>query len=205
MKKLLLLGALLVVGATSFAYNQTDSLGVVSAGGGSSTEGSVGLYLVAKGEVKAPATDEYMLQITPTITSENSTDSIVFAFTDLAPGVTKKVEGEFEAKIYLGSASGTTEVDIPAGKISSKLQVNGADATGGIATVNLVGANSEGADPVNVGELTYTLNGQLTDTKTYTGKIEAELEVATTAKSSTFNDSSAGVVVTVEAGAFNKS
>lgn len=205
MKKLLLLGALLVVGATSFAYNQTDSLGVVSGQGTNSSEGEVGLFLVSKGSVVAPAENEYVLQIVPTKTSETSTDSIVFNFTDLAPGMTKVVDGAFEAKIIKGGTSNSTEVvDIPKDTdgslmISSILQKNGADV-GGVVDIDLMGATT--TTDVPVGKLTYTLTSQLADAKTYTGNIKAELAVNTDATSSTFNDSSAGVVVKVEANAF---
>lgn len=213
MKKLLLLGALLVVGATSFAYDQVKSLGVVSDSGtgGSnpdavhSKEESVGLFLRSKGSVVAPAENEYILQITPTKTSETSTDSIVFDFTGLAPGVTKVVDGAFKAQIFKGKAGGEAElVNIPKDTdgslmISSILQKNGADV-GGVVEIDLMGATAS-AD-TEVGKLTYTLTSQLADAQTYTGNIKAELAVAADAESSTFNDSSAGVVVTVEAEAF---
>lgn len=210
MKKLLLLGALLVVGATSFAYDQAFSLGATKDAAGMdpaehTSAGSVGLFLRSKGSVVAPAENEYILQITPTKTSETSTDSIVFDFTDLAPGVTKVVDGAFEAKILKGTVAGTEEVDIPTNDsgdlvMTSVLQKNGKDV-GGVVTVDLVGADT-GTTPVDVGTLTYTLTSQLSDTKTYTGNIKAELVVLNNAKSSTFNDSSAGVVVNVEAEAF---
>lgn len=208
MKKLLLLGALLVVGATSFAYDQAFSLGATKDDQTSpenTKAGNVGLFLRSKGSVVAPAENEYILQIAPTKTSETSTDSIVFDFTDLAPGVTKVVDGAFEARILKGTGAGTEEVDIPTNDsgnlvMTSVLQKNGTDV-GGVVTVDLVGANT-GATPVEVGTLTYTLTSQLSDAKTYTGNIKAELAVVDTAVSSTFNDSSAGVVVKVEADAF---
>ena len=206
MKKLLLLGALLVVGATSFAYDQTKSLGkTVDEGVGgtpvaeNTKEGSVGLYLRSKGSVVAPAENEYILQITPTKTSETSTDSIVFDFTDLAPGVTKVVDGAFEAKILKGNGTGAEAVDIPADHISANLQKNGTDA-GGVVDLEIMGATANTNE--KVGTLTYTLTSQLTDTKTYTGNIQAKLVVNTDAKSSTFNDSSAGVIVKVTDDAF---
>lgn len=206
MKKLLLLGALLVVGATSFAYKQSESLGVVQDSGPAGTppavhskEGSVGLMLVSKGSVVAPAENEYVLQIKPTKTAETSTDSIVFNFTDLTPGVRKSVDGGFEAKILKGTDAGTVEVEIPAAEITSKLEVSGV-AKGNTTTINLKGATTTGL--VDVGTLTYTLTAGLSDAKTYTGNIKAEVEVAGTATSSTFNDGTAAVVVTVEAEAF---
>lgn len=215
MKKLLLLGALLVVGATSFAYNQVESLGIVKQSPdvgnpnetATSFEKSVGLYLVSKGNVVAPAENEYILQITPTKTSETSTDSIVFDFTGLVPGATKVVDGAFKAQIFKGGTGSSDVVELPKDSngdlmISSTLHVSGVDV-GGSAVINLEGAVANPATPtVPVGTLTYTLNAQATDTETYAGTINAEIKVADDAESSTFNDRSAAVVVTVDAGAF---
>lgn len=217
MKKLLL-GALLVVGATSFAAsnvttgdiagklptsNQNAFLGNIDpAGNGSTSEGSVSLDLITKGTVIAPAENDYYLVITPTLTYGPGTDSITFNFNDMTPGQTQSLVGKFKAEILTNDGTNNQLVNLKPivddGKISAYLTLDGVTEEKAIRNLALI---SDVDGTTEVGDLNYALNTGLDGEYSFVGDVTAEVIIDNTAKSTTFRNIAADVVVKVEAGA----
>lgn len=221
MKKLLLLGALLTIGATSFAENQTItgtlptsskyvSLGTVSQQGEKTKAGEAKLNLVAKGNVIAASANEYILVIRPTVTSEVNSDSIVFNFGDMTPGETKKMIGGYIAQV-ITSTDGTNQqlLDLTGKEdfFSSKFMVGTEDKGLAVNDLTVIASNNDGnPDPdgnttaVEIGDLSYRVSPSFDGKYSYVGEIEAEMVVLSTATAATFRNSAADIVVSVKEG-----
>lgn len=223
MKKLLLLGALLVVGATSFSAvtaQPTSKQNVIlkKADVGDTYSGEAELQLITKGTVVAPGDNQYMLVITPTQSSEMNNDSIAFNFADIKLGETSKMVGGFKAQIY-GNNKGNAEptgvhlVDIKdyAEKITTKLEYLGTDKTTQDAGVDQVIVDTSGKSitgihlddlvtGAKIGTLSYALTTGYTDDQTLEGEIVADITAGTT-NSGSFRNMEAKVVVKVDAAA----
>lgn len=214
MKKLLLLGALLTIGATSFALDpqpvSKQSVILKKDAAGNTFSGAAELQLITKGSVIAPGDGEYTLVITPTQSSELNKDSIAFNFADIRLGETAKMVGGFKAQIY---GNDTTATANPAGlhlvkiktyedHITTKLEYLGTDTT------VLKGTNGESITGIKLmdlttstnqlGTLNYALTTSYTDEETLTGEIVADV-IAGTTNSGSFRNMEAKVVVEVKA------
>lgn len=203
MKKLLLLGALLVVGATSFSAiasptpdtDQTASFG----DGASATTKSVGLNLITRGDVIAPQDGEFMLVISPTVNGGTDGKSIEFNFQNLIPGETRKVQGGFEAKIIEGAAGAGNDTDVKLtdeqkATFSTLFSVNGTEKD----TQSIKLAVNDTTTKAKLGDLTYSVSSSFAgDSIRYVGVVEAEVAVLGNASAGSFMNSEADVVVKV--------
>ena len=188
MKKLLLLGALLTIGATSFALDQALNLGTGPNTPGGPAANEVGLHLISRGNVIAPGSGEYMLVINPTSNNVAGGDTLVFEFVDLVPGTTREVDGTFEAKIYKEDGKGNSEEVIfdtalkNAFSTEFRNQVDGSKISAPIVITD-------------VGNLTYSVVNSFPDNTTYEGVITAKMEVNKNATEGTFEHAFADVIV----------
>lgn len=168
MKKLLL-GALLVVGATSFGA-VSDILDV-------SGNGQAALELVASGEI-LDTTDKPTLVVTP-LGAGSAGNVLEFDFGDLALNVEETVSGQFEAKIVEYSNSAVNVLPTAADVITATLE-GGTD----IVTGEKIKVTLKDVDNVNkeLGTLNYSLSfipGAVdNDNKieSYTGTVLATVE-----------------------------
>ncbi|MCI6152122.1 MAG: hypothetical protein MR673_03220 [Fusobacterium perfoetens] len=101
MKKLLL-GALLIVGATSFGAVSSELKGTGSGPDPKKYSGSGSLGLVSRGEV-VDATGKIMLIITPTVSAGADGTSLAFEHGQILTGNSSELTGKFEAKVVTGA------------------------------------------------------------------------------------------------------
>ncbi|MCI6152123.1 MAG: hypothetical protein MR673_03225 [Fusobacterium perfoetens] len=99
MKKLLL-GALLIVGATSFGAVSSELKD--TSPGTNVYSGSGSLGLVSRGEV-VDATGKIMLIITPTVSAGADGTSLAFEHGQILTGNSSELTGKFEAKVVTGA------------------------------------------------------------------------------------------------------
>lgn len=185
MKKLLL-GALLIVGVTSFGAVSSELKGT----GTYSGSGSLGL--VSRGEV-VDATGKIMLIITPTVSAGADGTSLAFEHGQILVGGSSELTGKFEAKVVTGKQNEI--VPITDSELSVKLYADGTN----IGTETTQGSYS--ANPINlVGPTGSTLAYQLTNDSglqgnIYRGTILSKVEAGDTA--GTFLDRGSKIEVTV--------
>lgn len=187
MKKLLMIGVILVLGATSFAGVSVEldkeTPAATYGGTGKMTVGSTGMAI--------EGTDNGMLVVTPTMSAGADGTSLEFSFGDLVKGTTSTVTGRFTAEII--KADG-----IPVAlknSVKSYLETADSPDTKGtqtrISEIILNNGNSQ-----EVGKLSYELTNKVNNNdKTYEGEIIAK--VTTGANTGYFSDKSARVVVEV--------
>lgn len=167
MKKLLLIGAMLVLGASSFGNVFVD---LVEDTQGSSTYSGKGILpVVSRGKiVKNVTTDVVTLVVEATTTTGADNNSLEFNFGRLTKGDSKVVLGGFQAKVYKGTGNSVKE-----------LKIIKSDGTSAISTeiINPTG-DLKNLAQTNIGKITYTLSpgSDLNNDKTiYTGEIAAQL------------------------------
>lgn len=188
MKKLLMIGAILILGATSFAGVSVelskDSAGTTYSGTGKMTVGSTGMAV--------EGTDNGILVVTPTMSAGADGTSLEFSFGDLVKGTTSTATGRFTAEII--KADGIAV----ALKNSIKSYLETADAPDADGTQTKISditlTTSNAAD---VGSLSYELTNKVNNNdKTYEGEIIAKV-TADGEHTGYFSDKSARVVVEV--------
>lgn len=202
MKKLLLLGAILTLGATSFGEVFQLTPGANPNENKYSGQGS--LTLEATGSILA-VTDTPMLVLTPKGAAGGG-NTITFDFDSMVVGQTKTANGEFEAKIIVekvntGSGGQKEVITLPVvdGTVTARLAEAGsvgADGTNEL-TLNLMDMGTT----TQIGELKYNLSFAPNTDKTYTGQIAAEV-VASGA--GTFTNMDGRVEVKVNEYEYNK-
>ena len=200
MKKLLMIGSILILGITAFAgveveLNKDTASGNTYSGKGYMNVGSTG-YAVEGANTGT-------LIVTPTMSEGADGTSLEFSFGNLVKGATGVGNGRFKAEIVKKDG-----VALPLGenKVSAKLQTVTIGDTGNIAitdkadkieNIALKGGNSE----TSFGTLSYELTNKRVNNagKTY------EAEVITTVKINdnaayvgTFSDKSARVLIEVK-------
>lgn len=132
MKKLLLLGAMLILGAVSFG----DSINEIEVGADSKGTGKGSLGLVARGSAVDIAS-KVVLEIIPTVNAGIDGTSLEFNFGDMLPGDSAVHTGKFTARVLnnkvpvsIGDKL-TTEV-VDTGRTSNELKNTTGDVVGKI-------------------------------------------------------------------------
>lgn len=148
MKKLLL-GSMLVLGATSFATSVQDLA--------NNSTTPAALQINVRGEVID--TTKYTLVLKPVNTSGTTTDSLEFKFDDLVVGKSATLKGEFEAGVYQND----TSVDLGANHtLEANLKKAGNNITNG---------QVHSGDKV---DLAYTLGELMKRGNVYRGNVSVE-------------------------------
>lgn len=196
MKKLLMIGAILVLGATSFAGVSVE-LDRKSNGGDPATfsyEGT-GKMTVGSTGMAVEGTNNGMLVVTPTMSAGADGTSLEFSFGDLVKGSTSTVTGRFTAEIIKEDGIAVALKN----SVKSYLEtVDSPDVDGSQTRIQEIQLTSGNAN--NVGKLSYELTNKVNNNdKTYEGEIIAKV-TADGANTGYFSDKSARVVVEVTSG-----
>ena len=190
MKKLLMIGAILIMGTMGYAGQHTD---LDAAGNGSTT-----LTLKTTGNVVSAA-NKVLLVITPKLSAGASGDALEFNFGTLIPGGSTTLTGKFEAQVITGDKNRTygTLVDSGEGKnITVGFVTDGNPASQVKSTATGRAVNQ---DNKPIATLTYALTGAsgVKDSgKTYEGEVSSTLEANKNA-TGTFFDRSVGIAVQI--------
>lgn len=192
MKKLLFVGALLLVGATSFgAVSQVmmDDTGAETATTG--LKGKASIMVSAQGNI-IDATGKAVLVVTPTLSAGPNGDELLFDFIDLVKGETQSLTGRFTAQvvnegtkdgqnIFRALSFGEAKVAVTledTGKTASSSTVTDNGTIPGIKLYDKSGADpdssTEGVQPI--GSLSYQLKTTKTSDDTYTGIVTASVK-----------------------------
>lgn len=186
MKKFLLIGAMLILGATSFSSVISEIEESTNKGSG---KGSLGL--ITRGNSVDIANDVY-LEIIPTVSAGPDRNSLEFNFGDLTPTSSAVLTGKFTAQVLnktvpVKLSDSTITVEVKDDREHKKLK-NTAGAT--VGTIEYTKAASSGL--VN-SDLTY--NGVITSRVNIGAKVTGNDEVIT--PEGTFLDTGAYVKVTI--------
>lgn len=182
MKKMLLIGAMLVLGATSFGQRVAD----LGTGTGSKTGGTK-LDIMVRGEVVDQ--NKHVLVISPITNAGADNNTIEFNFGAMPLGSTSTMVGRFKAEVFKGGEHGT-----PIALTGSTINVGVVGTADSNSTdqskinLNLTSiendVNGTGKD---LGDLTYELstgangnNGLVNADKTYEGTVTATVTMGTT-------------------------
>lgn len=182
MKKMLLIGAMLVLGATSFGQRVAD----LGTGTGSKTGGTK-LDIMVRGEVVDQ--NKHVLVISPITNAGADNNTIEFNFGAMPLGSTSTMVGRFKAEVFKGGEHG-----IPIALTGSTINVGVVGTADSNSTdqskinLNLTSiendVNGTGKD---LGDLTYELstgangnNGLVNADKTYEGTVTATVTMGTT-------------------------
>lgn len=192
MKKLLMIGAILVLGATSFAGVSVE---LDKEQPGNTTYGGIGKMTVGSTGMAVEGTNNGMLVVTPTMSAGSDGTSLEFSFGDLVKGTTSTATGRFTAEIIKADGIPVALKD----SIKSYLETaDSPDVNGNqtkISDIQLTSGNAK-----NVGKLSYELTNKVNNNdKTYEGEIIAKV-IADGANTGYFSDKSARVVVEVTSG-----
>lgn len=170
MKKLLLIGAMLIVGATSFS-----AVTEILTEGGTDPKyysGTGRLPIESEGSILDP-TGRVVLVLNAVDTAGTDGEALTFNFGAVGRGKQEVLAGKFQAKVLNGlKGDGTSEeVDLKSAVIDVKLERGGTKATAHKFTVNKTGSTTE-----KLVDLTYELskaNGLSVDGKAYDGEVIA--------------------------------
>lgn len=213
MKKLLLLGAMLVLGATSFGY--TIELGDTPVAGMSDTyTGSGNLELRARGNIIDP-TNKVLLVVKPTISAGADGTSLEFDFGRMTKKQSKSMVGEFTAEVFKGGGSSNavlTPVPLKDSNMVVNINGNGSTVAGQNTQVKKeLYSSSQGTDGnrKEIGTVVYTINPSsgVQGQYTYRGRLTTEVSLGikkadgseiTDVATGTFSDSSAYLYVGVK-------
>lgn len=169
MKKLLLIGAMLIVGVTSFS-----AVTEVLSQGGTATQysGTGRLPIESEGSILDP-TNRVVLILSAVDTAGTDGEALTFNFGAVGRGRQEVLAGKFQAKVLNGlEGNGTSEeVDLSKATINVNLERGTELKTAHKFTVNKTGSATE-----KLVDLTYELskaNGLSVDGKTYNGEVIA--------------------------------
>lgn len=175
MKKLLLLGAMLIVGATSFSAVVTT----LTPNGGPDNvtySGSGNLPIESEGNIFDP-TGKVTLVLNPISSAGTDGASLMFNFGAVGRGKYETLIGSFEAKVLDGVTQGGATpklANMSGATIDVKLEKGTSKAMAQKVIVKEAGVESDSAK--NLVDLTYELsgtNGLSADGTVYTGEIKA--------------------------------
>lgn len=195
MKKLLMIGAILIMGTMSYAATHTD----LAADG----TGSTSLSLKTTGNVVSAA-KKALLVITPTRSVGANGDSLEFNFGTLMPGANATVVGKFEAQVITDHSTDGRKYGIlkegdstgQNGNIKVGLVQNG-NTTTLKESITVQAKNSSNQD---IADLIYTLtpaSGVKDSGKIYEGEIESTLIVDDGTNTGVFFDRTVSVAVQI--------
>lgn len=197
MKKLLFMGALLIVGATSFGAVTDVFNGATGATTGSDLSAEATLKLSASGSI-IDSTGRALLVVTPVGTEGADGESLSFNFSDAITGQRQNLQARFTAEIIADDKN----LDFPANGPTVIFEKSTA-ATGSPAIENNRISKIEVSDNgtnEQIGTLSYTLQGVMTNPQKYTGTVTATLDAT---EVGSFIDKSAQIKVSVSALTYN--
>lgn len=166
MKKLLLIGAMLIVGATSFSA-VTEELTLTGADGAKTYLGTGRLPIESEGSI-LDSTGRVVLVVNPTDNAGTDGESLMFNFGAVGRGRAETLIGRFEAMVLKDN----TKVDISKANITVKLEKNGATPQ----DAHKVVVEKSGTADKKLVDLTYELssvNGLDSSGKVYNGEVIA--------------------------------
>lgn len=191
MKKLLIIGAILVMGTLGYAGEYTELK--------EDGTGGTSLTLKTTGNVVSAA-NKAILVITPTLSAGASGDALEFNFGSLIPGANTTLRGKFQAQVLTGDNEreyGILE-DGNGGNIKVGFVKNGDVATDTLKNKETGSAINRAND--KLGTLTYELtaaSGVKDSGKTYVGEVISTLE-AISNKTGAFFDRTVSIAVKIE-------
>lgn len=197
MKKLLIIGAILVMGTLGYGAQRADLVNGVA---------DTTLTLRTKGNV-VDATNNAILVITPLNSTGAIGDKLMFHFGSVAPESTTTLKGKFKAEVL---KQDTVSGAIKYGDLTNKIKVGLADKTGTAdPEIGSVVANikdrpvNERGTTTEIGKISYELtsaSGVKNGGQTYEGEILSTFVAgnANTAGGKFFTDTGIMVVVNVE-------
>lgn len=177
MKKMLLIGAMLIVGATSFGQRVAD----LGAADSSPKTGGTKLDITVRGEVVD--SNKNILVITPLTNAGADDNTIVFNFGTMALGSSSTLTGKFKAEVFKSrnhkdpiSLTGST-IKVGIGKTADDADTSQSKVKLTLLSIENNGSGTTGKD---LGDLTYELstgstsnNGLVNADKTYEGVVTA--------------------------------
>lgn len=195
MKKLLMIGAILIMGTMSYAATHTDL--------DEKGNGSTSLSLKTTGNVVSAA-NKALLVITPTRSIGANGDSLEFNFGTLMPGANTTVIGKFEAQVITDNTNGERIYGIL--KEGDSTGNNGNIKVGLVQNRNIdaglkdnIKVKAKNSSDEAMADLIYTLtpaSGVKDSGRTYEGEIESTL-IAGTDKVGVFFDRTVSVAVQI--------
>lgn len=144
MKKLLLIGAMLIVGATSFSAVTVDL------GSGGTYTGTGRLPIESEGNI-LDSTGRVVLVVNPTDNAGTDGESLMFNFGAVGRGRAETLIGRFEAMVLKNN----NKVDISKANITVKLEKNGATPQDAHKVIVM----KSGSSTEKLVDLTYELSG----------------------------------------------
>ncbi len=194
MKKMLFIGAMLIVGMTAFGGKGVTIGNTVN---GNVHSGDADLGIMAVGEV-VDKTSNVILSVKPTLSAGDDGGSLHFRFGEMKAGSAKDVTGEFTIEVLKDGLPVSMTVDGEADG-NSALTVELAGGTNVVDNLpsGTTAMTSElkqvqtatGTAPAKVGELRYTLSGKTSNSaKLYTGTVISNVILENTAEGSFQND-----------------
>lgn len=174
MKKMLLIGAMLIVGATSFGQRVAD-LGTADS---SPKTGGTKLDITVRGEVVDSSKN--ILVITPLTNAGADDNTIVFNFGTMALGSSSTLTGKFKAEVFKANDH-TNPISLSGSTIKVGLgnTADSTDSTTKKINLNLTSIETNTSNN-DLGDLTYELstgstgnNGLVNADKTYEGVVTA--------------------------------
>lgn len=176
-----LLGALLVLGSTSFGAVTVPV---------ESTTASATLPIKVVGKVLDSCTKK-VLVVTPLKNAGVNGGSLEFDFGDLVASQTQQLEGTYKVEVLQNGA----QVALTTPPTSSLVGSTAVGSDNKKAVVNLATGNQTEADDVS---LTYTLSSLAKQSdKSYAGTLTVDAEVKSNADAGTFTDRTIGIKVDV--------
>lgn len=166
MKKLLLIGAMLIVGATSFSA-VTEILTLTETDGAKKYSGTGRLPIESEGSI-LDSTGRVVLVVNPTDNAGTDGESLMFNFGAVGRGRAETLIGRFEAMVLKDNQ----KVDISEAAITVKLEKNGTD----LKDAHKVIVEKSGTTDKKLVDLTYELssvNGLDSSGKVYNGEVIA--------------------------------
>lgn len=196
MKKMLFIGAMLIVGMTAFAGRGV----VIGSSSDMTASGDATLGIKTIGEVVDEA-NNVLLVVKPTISAGDDGTSLHFKFKDIKSGSGRNTEGEFTVEVLNnglpvsitqdGNANGTSALAVQL--VDNKGQANNTTISSELN--KLVTNTGETATPI--GKLTYTLNGSEENSKKlYRGRVTSNVVINEGATGS-FRDDTAQLTIKV--------
>lgn len=170
MKKLLLIGAMLIVGATSFSASITELVQGTAEG---KYSGTGLLDINSTGKILDP-TGRAMLVINPITNAGPDGESMLFDFGSVGRGVEVKQVGKFEAEVLtkktIDGQKQIVKSDLT-GKIGIKLSRNGGNGQDKINKFTVMSATDATKKMVDLSYQLSGSNGLINGGKTYSGEI----------------------------------
>lgn len=211
MKKLLLLGAVLIVGVTSFGY--VVELGDSPTEREETYNGSGNLELRSRGNIIDP-TNKVLLVVKPTISAGPDNTSLEFNFGRMTVSDSKSMVGEFTAEVFKGGGSSSLELTpVPLQDSNMVVNINGSNSTGAGQQTQVKkelysSTQDSSGERKEIGTVVYTINPSsgVQGKYTYRGRLTTEVtlgqkkggEGISDVATGTFTDNSAYIYVGIK-------